>query len=312
MLYNTLMHKSFLIGIFCSILLFFAYYIGERANPAIVLLGYSICLVITSLGLKIVVDGENTNKTHSPSKSNIALVIIFLLTISASLTISFLLSSLNIEVRQINLLISLFAVLTPFFLSFLASYYYFIQLGKSIRKKSKSTTIFLIFAWIIYSVYTTSITLSFVGGNGFSPKSASPLFIAYFDRSWWTGDAVEILLPNLQWYDYLLLVAVVTPSDGLNDFESYYKNIYKLDSQLSYEETLAYLQANHIEAYEHLKRGGTCNFNGKEQSPQISLPTRTYFGLYYKNFLVSCDFVDFATNIGVGSGLPRVDKKLLN
>lgn len=296
---------------FLSLALSFIYFVFNLRYSLVVILAYSVAIFLSGKELAAVYSNKSNleNENFSIKKILILLGIVFVLTIFASSFQEITIMALQGN-KNISDLVALFFIAlttTPFFLTFIFSYYYFFKLAQTEKiKKFLSKQIFLII-WSIWFVYTTSITLSYFGGNGYVPDLATPLYLGSF-TDYRTKESLRLLYPHLQWYDYFLLLTIIKSSDGITNTEAMFKDVYKLDQDMSFEDLIENLRATAPRYAEQLQRDGKCEFEGKEQSPEISLPTRTWFGLYYKNFLISCNYIDFETNIGVGSNLPREKK----
>jgi hypothetical protein len=136
---------------------------------------------------------------------------------------------------------------------------------------------------VLLTGYFSGIVTGSIQGNGYSPGIVNPLYFTTKKEGFQEGWKV-LLKPHLKWYDKFFIVGLVEVSDGG-------------------KKTMSISDAEEI--LEMSKNERYCKKEGEPGYWQSSLPTRSYFGLYYKNYLVTCDRVDYSTWNGFGRIFPR-------
>lgn len=156
---------------------------------------------------------------------------------------------------------------------------------------------------VLFVIFVEVLTLSLLIGYASNGMTSAPLMIAtHMPKSGWE---VRKVVQNLQWYDHFFIVSAAYRT-GYPHYVGMFKNMYYSElGELTNEEAVAYLKENKPEEYQKLQEAGICEFQGEEQIPHLSVRTATYFGIPYKNFLVTCNYVEYSASEGIGARLPR-------
>jgi hypothetical protein len=173
----------------------------------------------------------------------------------------------------------------------------------SITLRKTQLTICLLF--LVLWIYLFSFSLSTVLGNGSSGGSALPIFLSGLtskDQQFWIGK----LKPHLKWYDHFLIVSAIQVSDYHDSREIITGSSYACGSNAKYREDTCSDLVRRNQMF------NPCTFKGKSGLWEASLPTRSFFGIYYKNFLVGCSYADFSSYQGFGKNFPRDEQNSIN
>jgi hypothetical protein len=168
------------------------------------------------------------------------------------------------------------------------------------NKSTVSQVLLWVFGgWLAF--YAISLVIASVLGNGSSMGLALPFYLSRYQSSqqaFW----VDRLNSHLTWYDKLLIVGVIPISDfeNLDEIVANYRQYQEENPQRS-EQYQSVLQELEFQ----MAKSEACEYKGELGHWRASVPTRSYLGLYYKNFLVSCNNVEFSTNEGFGRNFAR-------